>query len=194
MKKFSKSIKFLKEIRWWKKLLVLQAIIFVPVVGIMLSREVCTSAYSEISGGCQEYISLLKKVQVSYENPYIGHTYLLLTLLGILYIFFRLPYAFGKWTEKKFDSWNIYKKIFTVEFFLLAFLLFLLVMLFTFVYEGSSCLLDNCNNKVALLELMSFWIPDTIVETVSSWIFWAVLAVPHGAAFLIQRSKKLSKK
>lgn len=171
--------------RWYKKIITIWFILFIMIVIIVFNRDVCTSAFLDVIDQCPEYISFHQKIQSEYSNNYQGYLYFGLNIVFFLAIFSYLLLRFGKLISIKLSHWKWYSKVFFIELYMLMVGALLLVTFFTFIYDGSNCLLDNCVD-VSLFSFVLFWLSFTSLSIVSNPVFGVVVIIPFSAIFLIK--------
>lgn len=183
---FKKIILGIKNVKLWKKVILFEILIFCIAVIVLHSHGACSRFAVGGLGGCMEYISFFKYFGFNYF-------YFVLQFTIIISIFLILTIALGKLTEKILAKLGSYQKIFVIELWCFLSVIFILAMFLVAIYNGSSCLLDNCVN-VLLVRYIYWWETLLITGLFSNPIIIGVIAVPYLVVFIYKFFKRTKNK
>ena len=177
----------IKNLKWWKKIMVLEFLIFLATVSLSHSSGACVShgfvgQMPEAYFTCTQYISFFEYFGLKYF-------YFAFVLFLILVAFLSLTFLLGRLTGRTFSKKNSYKKVFVVELWGGLALFFLFIMFLILLYDGQSCMADNCV-AVSLFIMMSWWGPLVLLPLIFNPVTLGVVAFPYLVVFVVKEGRK----
>ena len=177
----------MKKNRLQKVLSLLFAFSTMGVVAYMFLKQTCSDRYSQImcsmgNGGQEAFVECCPEYSTVWTKLTSGEIFFTLLTLAVLYaVFFYLFTKLFDIFNSDFKGRSIYQRIYIIEWTLILLAVFLYFSLFVGIYDGTSCILDNCADMSFLL-FFSFWgvfIGFVLISPISIMI----LALPYILAF-----------